>query len=106
VDASKPVDTSKPVDASRPVDSAGRARRAGRDSGSAAERGYLTIVSQPYATLSLEGHSLGVTPIWRLALAPGSYRIDAAAPDGRHHELSVTIRAGHDTRKKVDWGTR
>jgi len=58
------------------------------------ERGFLSIDSQPYATVFVDGHSIGVTPRIKWSLAAGRHRVRAVLQDGRSQELSVDVPAG------------
>jgi hypothetical protein len=57
-------------------------------------RGQLSIDSRPYATIVVDGVSLGVTPIVKRSLAAGRHKLRATTQDGRTRELAVDIPAG------------
>jgi serine/threonine-protein kinase len=56
--------------------------------------GYLSIDSQPYATIYVDGKKVGETPLLKLALPPGKRRIRAVRADGQEKRLTVEIRPG------------
>ncbi|MBA3395230.1 MAG: protein kinase [Deltaproteobacteria bacterium] len=56
-------------------------------------RGQLSIDSTPYATIYIDGISLGVTPIVKRPLAAGRHKLRAVLKDGRSKELMIDIPA-------------
>ncbi|MEO8702692.1 MAG: serine/threonine-protein kinase [Kofleriaceae bacterium] len=56
--------------------------------------GWLSIDSKPYATIWVDGGSLGVTPVVKRSLAAGRHRVRAVLADGRSREFSVEIPPG------------
>jgi serine/threonine-protein kinase len=66
--------------------------------------GFLTVDSRPWATIYVDGKSIGVTPIVRQALPAGTHAVRAVAQDGREQKFRVTIEAGKETpRRRLDW---
>jgi hypothetical protein len=60
------------------------------------EAGLFSIDSQPYATIFVDGHSLGFTPISQRPLAAGRHRVRAVLPDGRVQERTVDVPSGKE----------
>ena len=58
------------------------------------EPGLFSIESSPYATIFVDGHKLGITPILKHALPAGHHRIRAVLQDGRSKELGLDVPAG------------
>jgi hypothetical protein len=65
--------------------------------------GFLTVDSRPTASISIDGRALGQVPLYRVELAPGSYRMVAKLEDGRTKTVQIVIRSGEDVRKRVTW---
>lgn len=65
--------------------------------------GSLTIDSRPYAVVRLDGHALGTTPIWRVAVPPGHHKLHASTSDGRERDLAVQIEASRERKILLDW---
>ena len=53
--------------------------------------GALTIDSQPYATIYLDGRRLGDTPLFRQAVPAGRHRVRAVRADGVARTFTITI---------------
>jgi hypothetical protein len=58
------------------------------------QTGLLSIDSTPYATIYVDGASLGVTPIVKRPVKAGRRKLRAVLSDGRTKELAVDIPAG------------
>jgi serine/threonine-protein kinase len=56
--------------------------------------GLLSVDSTPYATIFVDGHRLGLTPLLRLPLTAGHHRLRAVLADGRSREVDVDVPAG------------
>jgi hypothetical protein len=54
----------------------------------------LSIDSTPWATIYVDGKSLGITPIVKRSLPAGRHKLRAVLKDGREKEQSITIPAG------------
>ncbi|HEU5059918.1 MAG TPA: hypothetical protein VFU21_25480 [Kofleriaceae bacterium] len=65
--------------------------------------GHLTLVSSPFAYVTANGRDLGMTPIWRAPVRAGRVRVEAVATDGRRTSFTVTVAAGNEVRRRVDW---
>jgi serine/threonine-protein kinase len=59
--------------------------------------GFFSIDSSPYATIYVDGKKLGVTPLFRVALDPGSHRVKAVNASGDSQRFRVQIRSGKET---------
>ena len=63
-----------------------------------AARGFLSLVTSPWTTVTVDGRSLGETPLQRVPLAPGTYSLRLRNPDAAIDETyEVTIEAGATT---------
>jgi serine/threonine-protein kinase len=56
--------------------------------------GLLSIDSTPWATIYLDGSSLGMTPIVKRSVPAGRHKLRAVMKDGRTIERTVDIPAG------------
>ncbi len=66
--------------------------------------GFVSIDSDPYATIYIDGKKIGVTPLARIPLAPGAHRVRAVSSRGGEQLFNVTIDSGKDARgKKLTW---
>lgn len=61
-----------------------------------AKPGFYSVDSRPYATISIDGVTLGETPLFRVPLAPGTHRVRARRQDGTTKAFSITIVAGKE----------
>ena len=57
-------------------------------------RGQISIDATPWATITIDGRSIGVTPLLHVQLAAGKHRVHAAVSDGRTRDVTITIEAG------------
>ncbi len=58
------------------------------------EPGTFSIESTPYATVYVDGHELGITPLVHKQLPAGHHKLRAVLPDGRTKNLDVDVPAG------------
>jgi len=66
--------------------------------------GFLTIDSNPYATIYADGVRLGTTPLLRARLAPGRRTIKAMLAGGRSQVFDMTIKPGRDApARRLHW---
>lgn len=65
--------------------------------------GRLTIVSQPFAYVEIDGRDVGVTPMWREAMGEGKHRVVAVTADGRRKVMEVVVGADSETRRRLTW---
>jgi serine/threonine-protein kinase len=66
--------------------------------------GWVSIDSDPYATIYVDGRKVGVTPLARIPLTPGSHRVRAVSSQGGEQTFSVSIESGKEARgKKLTW---
>jgi hypothetical protein len=88
-----------PSDA-RPA-STGKPRAAQRPSG---PPGFITIDSQPWATIYVDGKDYGPTPVGNVALPPGRHGVRAVTPSGTTKDFSIWIESGKTSPpKRVEW---
>jgi len=71
------------------------------DKADKAELGLYSVDSNPYATIFIDARSYGVTPLFKVPLAPGRHRVRAVRGDGRSKRVTITIEPG----KLVSSGT-
>ncbi|MEO1338143.1 MAG: PEGA domain-containing protein, partial [Myxococcota bacterium] len=65
--------------------------------------GWVRVTVSPWAQVSIDGKTMGLTPLPRIGLLEGSHRIRLENPDiGRVHELTVRIEPGRETAINVD----
>ncbi len=67
----------------------------------AVETGYLTIDSDPFGTVSIDGVDAGDTPLIRRALRPGTYAVRINHEGYRPWSGSITITAGNTVSRRV-----
>ena len=53
--------------------------------------GWYAIDSSPYATVFIDDHKIGDTPLDGVVLGAGSHRVRAVLADGRQRTFSITI---------------
>lgn len=66
----------------------------------ASASGSLTVVGAPGARVRLDGRELGVTPLYKQAVAAGRHKLELTG-DKLHKVLSVTVAAHRETVQKV-----
>ena len=72
------------------------------ESAPAASLGFLTLDTIPWSQVSLDGESLGTTPILRHELPAGAHTLLLVNPErGLSQRYRVTIRPGETTRRRV-----
>jgi len=57
--------------------------------------GYLTVVTEPYGTLSIDGVDVGDTPVFKRALAPGEHEVRVTRDGYQTWTQHVTITVGN-----------
>lgn len=65
--------------------------------------GYLTIDSQPYAVIFIDGKRYGETPLVKLALAPGRHVVRAVRDNGDAQRLTIDIELGKTVFHRLRW---
>jgi len=82
-----------------PADAAPRAVDADeRDKITALSRfGFLSLAATARTTIYIDGKLIGETPLTRLPLTPGVYKVKAVGPRGKLKLFKVTIYGGQDT---------
>jgi hypothetical protein len=69
------------------------------------EVGYLTLVCEPAANVSIDGQARGATPITKLALSVGAHQITLVSLDGKlKRTLGVKIAKDETKRLRVNLG--
>jgi serine/threonine-protein kinase len=64
--------------------------------------GTLTLDTTPWANVTLNGRSLGATPLIRVSLPPGSHTLVLSNPDeGLTTQYRVTIRSGESVTRRI-----
>ncbi len=81
---------------------AGRARPSPTDT-APRQVGYLSIDSTPYAVITLDGKTIGETPIIRRALPVGRHKLTARLQDGRTRKWTVDVVAGVESPTQLAW---
>jgi serine/threonine-protein kinase len=54
----------------------------------------VSIDSEPYATIFIDGTRIGITPLLKHALPPGRHTLRAVLEDGRTQNRTIDIPAG------------
>ena len=67
----------------------------------AAGEGQLSVVSMPYARVSVDGRDVGTTPVLRRGIAVGTHVLVLRSADGATRTMRVEVRAGEHTRITV-----
>jgi hypothetical protein len=65
--------------------------------------GYLTIDSQPYAVIFIDGKRYGETPLVKIALAPGRHTVRAVRDNGSAQRLTFDIERDKTVFHRVRW---
>jgi serine/threonine-protein kinase len=65
--------------------------------------GRLSIDASPWATISIDGKSLGATPLVGVELAAGDHTVKAVGQKGATKTFRIHIDPGATLRKKVPW---
>jgi hypothetical protein len=93
--AGTPSSDARPASSGKPV------RAAPRPSG---PPGFITIDSQPWATIYIDGKDYGPTPVGNVALPPGRHGVRAVTPSGTTKDFSIWIESGKTSPpKRVEW---
>ncbi|RJS21237.1 serine/threonine protein kinase [Corallococcus sp. H22C18031201] len=102
----EPVAEAEPRTAKKPRSPVRRAKA--RDSEPAADPnappGFLTLVTEPPATVYLSGRALGETPLFKLSLPAGKHSLKLVNGGGRPLKLAVEIKSGDTTAVRVPLG--
>jgi outer membrane biosynthesis protein TonB len=61
------------------------------------EPGLLTVDSKPYATIFVDEHRIGDTPLFRISVPAGAHHLRAVLADGRERSFDVQIRSGQES---------
>ena len=111
----RPSETERPVE--RAAASKGSSRAAAREARpdpaevkreasagapEAGEKGFLTIDTYPWTKVSVNGRTLGTTPLVKSALPPGTYTVVLENPEDKISErVTVTIKPGETVSKRL-----
>ena len=64
--------------------------------------GFLLVVVSPWADVTVDGESMGQTPLARLSLAPGPHTVRLTHPEYQPYPRKVVVKSGETTRLAVD----
>ena len=67
--------------------------------------GWLLVLAQPWADVTVDEKPVGYTPLRRLALRPGPHSIVLSHPEYQDYHRKVTIRSGEVLPLNVDLAT-
>ena len=75
------------------------------------ELSLLTVSGLPKATISVDGKSVGQTPLYQYSLRSGSHKVVLTAADGRSKSFSLSVSPGEEARRiwhfeKEEWVER
>jgi hypothetical protein len=71
------------------------------DSAQAAEPGFLTLVTEPYAKVFLGSRELGDTPLFKVKLPSGKQVLKLVDGNGKALKLPVEIKPGETTAVRI-----
>lgn len=67
------------------------------------EKGFLSFTTFPWTRVSEGGRVLGTTPLYKVAMTPGTHVLSLDNPDDNiHSTYTVTIKAGEATSRSVE----
>jgi hypothetical protein len=69
------------------------------------EPGWLRVVVAPWAEVFVDNEPKGLTPLRRLALAPGLHTVELRHPAFEPYRRELTLRPGEERVLKVDLET-
>jgi serine/threonine-protein kinase len=67
--------------------------------------GWLLVLMKPWADVTVDGRTLGSTPLERIPLSPGSHAVILTHPLYQPFTRRVEIRAGETTTIQLDLAT-
>ncbi|MGN6105348.1 MAG: serine/threonine protein kinase [Kofleriaceae bacterium] len=86
------------VAVARPIDAAEADHEVSKDDIMALSRfGFFSITATAKTKIYVDNKLIGDTPLTRLPLAPGPYKVKAVGPRGKTKTLKITIYGGRDT---------
>jgi hypothetical protein len=65
--------------------------------------GRVTIDSNPWASLFIDGAPVGPSPLVERPMAPGEYRVIAIQPNGKRREHPIKVYSNRHTRLLIRW---
>jgi hypothetical protein len=78
-------------------------RHAGAAEPAARRPGRLSVDSEPFAVIELDGKSLGATPLYRVPVAPGRHQLRAETGDGRVQRRAIDLAPGAVSAVVLRW---
>ena len=63
-----------------------------------APKGFISVSSDPFATVYIDGSVRGPTTLFRYKLSPGTHNVKVVTADGKQKKRTVKIRSGEHTR--------
>jgi serine/threonine-protein kinase len=65
--------------------------------------GTISIDSEPYATIYIDGKKIGITPLAHISLPPGTHKVRAVSAAGEKN-FTITIEPGKEAKgRKLTW---
>ncbi len=87
----------------RPGGGANMGMDTGMDEGTPSGPGSLTFDARPWCQVSIDGRSVGQTPIVNRSLPSGSHTVRCVNPElGVTRNVTVNIRPGETTRQRIN----
>ena len=66
--------------------------------------GLISITAKPFATIFIDGHHCGKTPLIDLELAPGPHVVHAVSRTGKTRDVRIQIVAGRIApERRITW---
>jgi serine/threonine-protein kinase len=69
-----------------------------------AEHGYLSISTEPWTRMSIDGRQLGTTPLFKVKLPPGRHQIRFVNEVAKIDQVrTIQVSAGEITKETIDF---
>jgi serine/threonine-protein kinase len=65
--------------------------------------GFLTVDATPWATIFVDGKSLGITPLISVQLPEGRHTLVARTQDGREQRMTLRIASGQTMTRRIQF---
>ena len=78
-------------------------RRAAATDAPARRPGRLSVDSEPFAVIELDGKPLGTTPLYRVPVAPGRHQLRAETGNGRVQRRAIDVASGAVSAVVLRW---
>lgn len=78
-------------------------RRAAATDAPARRPGRLSVDSEPFAVIELDGKPLGTTPLYRVPVAPGRHQLRAETGNGRVQRRAIDVAPGAVSAVVLRW---